>query len=112
MACAWGSKVNGILTVVAIGIAVLVDLWDLLDIRKNPSMVSCVSLTRTPLSHALPGTLLAPLCCSCRWTNRVTARCLPFVFLDPFYHSYPLGHWRYFHEPPVPGKPGRERVAY
>lgn len=46
MACAWGSKVNGILTVVAIGIAVLVDLWDLLDIRKNPSMVSRVSLTR------------------------------------------------------------------
>ena len=48
MACAWGSKVNGILTVVAIGIAVLVDLWDLLDIRKNPSMVSCVSVTLTP----------------------------------------------------------------
>jgi dolichyl-phosphate-mannose--protein O-mannosyl transferase len=39
MACAWGSKVNGVLTVVTIGIAVLVDLWDLLDIRKNPSMV-------------------------------------------------------------------------
>ena len=39
MACAWGSKVNGVLTVVAIGIAVLVDLWDLLDIRKNASMV-------------------------------------------------------------------------
>lgn len=38
MACAWGSKVNGILTVLAIGIAVLVDLWDLLDIRKSPSM--------------------------------------------------------------------------
>ena len=39
MACAWGSKVNGILTVIAIGVAVLVDLWDLLDIRKSPSMV-------------------------------------------------------------------------
>jgi dolichyl-phosphate-mannose-protein mannosyltransferase len=39
MACAWGSKVNGILAVFAIGVAVLVDLWDLLDIRKNPSMV-------------------------------------------------------------------------
>ncbi|KAH9167385.1 glycosyltransferase family 39 protein [Lactarius sanguifluus] len=38
MACAWGSKVNGILTVIAIGVAVLVDLWDLLDIRKSPSM--------------------------------------------------------------------------
>ncbi|KDQ61723.1 glycosyltransferase family 39 protein [Jaapia argillacea MUCL 33604] len=38
MACTWASKVNGILTVVAIGIAVLVDLWDILDIRKGHSM--------------------------------------------------------------------------
>lgn len=39
MACTWGSKVNGILTVFTIGIAVLIDLWDILDIKKNPSMV-------------------------------------------------------------------------
>ncbi|PCH44324.1 glycosyltransferase family 39 protein [Wolfiporia cocos MD-104 SS10] len=38
MACTWASKVNGILTVVAIGIPVLVDLWDLLDIKKGYSM--------------------------------------------------------------------------
>ncbi|KAF8074871.1 glycosyltransferase family 39 protein [Lyophyllum atratum] len=38
MACTWGSKVNGILTVFTIGIAVLIDLWDILDVRKNPSM--------------------------------------------------------------------------
>ncbi|KAI9456914.1 glycosyltransferase family 39 protein [Boletus coccyginus] len=38
MACTWGSKVNGILTVVTIGIAVLVDLWDILDYRKGHSM--------------------------------------------------------------------------
>ncbi|KAF8159439.1 glycosyltransferase family 39 protein [Crassisporium funariophilum] len=35
MACTWGSKVNGILTVVAIGCAVLFDLWDLLDVKKE-----------------------------------------------------------------------------
>ncbi|EPQ56332.1 glycosyltransferase family 39 protein [Gloeophyllum trabeum ATCC 11539] len=35
MACTWASKVNGILTVVCIGIAVLADLWDLLDYRKS-----------------------------------------------------------------------------
>ncbi|PPQ64780.1 hypothetical protein CVT24_007866 [Panaeolus cyanescens] len=35
MACTWGSKVNGILTVVCIGVAVVVDLWDLLDVRKE-----------------------------------------------------------------------------
>ena len=31
MACAWGSKVNGILTVFAVGAAVLFDLWNVLD---------------------------------------------------------------------------------
>ncbi|KAF4611280.1 hypothetical protein D9613_007056 [Agrocybe pediades] len=35
MACTWGSKVNGILTVFAIGLAVLVDLWDILDHKKE-----------------------------------------------------------------------------
>lgn len=39
MACTWGSKVNGILTVFAIGAAVLVDLWDILDLKKTPDMV-------------------------------------------------------------------------
>ncbi|KAJ8586747.1 glycosyltransferase family 39 protein [Rhizopogon salebrosus TDB-379] len=38
MACTWGSKVNGILTVVTIGIAVLVDLWDILDYKKGFTM--------------------------------------------------------------------------
>ncbi|CCM01812.1 uncharacterized protein FIBRA_03880 [Fibroporia radiculosa] len=38
MACTWASKVNGILTVVAIGIPVLVDLWDILDHKKGHSM--------------------------------------------------------------------------
>lgn len=40
MACTWGSKVNGILTVVTIGIAVLIDLWGILDYRKGYTMVS------------------------------------------------------------------------
>lgn len=35
MACTWGSKVNGILCVFTIGLAVLIDLWDVLDYRKN-----------------------------------------------------------------------------
>ena len=40
MAFTWASKVNGILTVVAVGIAVIIDLWDILDIKKGHSMVS------------------------------------------------------------------------
>jgi dolichyl-phosphate-mannose-protein mannosyltransferase len=44
MACAWGSKVNGILTVIAVGIAVLIDLWDVLDHKKEGhTMVSRTS---------------------------------------------------------------------
>lgn len=43
MAFTWASKVNGILTVVAIGIAVIIDLWDILDIKKGHSMVSRAS---------------------------------------------------------------------
>jgi len=39
MSCTWSSKVNGILTVFAIGAAVLVDLWDMLDIKKKHEMV-------------------------------------------------------------------------
>lgn len=39
MACTWASKVNGILTVVAVGVAVLIDLWDILDYKKGHSMV-------------------------------------------------------------------------
>ncbi|KAJ7281500.1 glycosyltransferase family 39 protein [Mycena rebaudengoi] len=35
MACAWGSKVNGILAVFTIGLAVLIDLWDILDHKKE-----------------------------------------------------------------------------
>ncbi|KAF5387313.1 hypothetical protein D9757_005775 [Collybiopsis confluens] len=38
MACAWGSKVNGVLTVATVGVAVLIDLWGILDIKKSPSM--------------------------------------------------------------------------
>ncbi|KIL69243.1 glycosyltransferase family 39 protein [Amanita muscaria Koide BX008] len=38
MACTWASKVNGILAVFTIGIAVLIDLWDILDIKKGNSM--------------------------------------------------------------------------
>ncbi len=38
MACTWGSKVNGVLTVATIGVAVLIDLWGILD-HKRGTMV-------------------------------------------------------------------------
>lgn len=39
MACTWASKVNGILTVATIGIAVMIDLWDILDVKRGHTMV-------------------------------------------------------------------------
>lgn len=61
MACTWGSKVNGILTVGCIGIAVLIDLWDILDYKKGTTMVgnSCAFI------HA--GKLMA--CCRTTFTS-------------------------------------------
>jgi dolichyl-phosphate-mannose-protein mannosyltransferase len=35
MACTWASKVNGVLIVATIGVAVVIDLWDILDVRKE-----------------------------------------------------------------------------
>lgn len=53
MAMTWGSKVNGILTVFTIGIAVLVDLWEILDIKKGHTMVRyTVTTTNSRLTHA------------------------------------------------------------
>ena len=53
MACTWGSKVNGILTVFAIGFAVLIDLWDILDVHKEGhTMVKFNLLFGYFLSHS------------------------------------------------------------
>ena len=53
MACTWGSKVNGILTVFAIGFAVLIDLWDILDVHKEGhTMVKFNLLFGYILSHS------------------------------------------------------------
>ncbi|KAE9399518.1 glycosyltransferase family 39 protein [Gymnopus androsaceus JB14] len=38
MACTWGSKVNGVLTVATVGVAVLIDLWGILDHKRSPTM--------------------------------------------------------------------------
>lgn len=51
MACAWGSKVNGVLTVIAVGVAVSIDLWDVLDHRKEGHTM--VSATSTPSYQSL-----------------------------------------------------------
>lgn len=61
MACTWGSKVNGILTVISIGLAVLIDLWDILDYKKGHSMV-CLSTTQNiTLTSRLSRNILADI---------------------------------------------------
>ena len=53
LACTLGCKINGILIFFAIGAAVLVDLWDILDIKKGHSMVRgpSVALDVSNLAH-------------------------------------------------------------
>ena len=58
MGCTWASKVNGILTVLTIGIAVLVDLWDELDVKKNETMVRFTSVPRSLVTQNASGTIL------------------------------------------------------
>lgn len=43
LACSLGCKMVGLFTFLTIGTAVLVDLWDILDIKKGHSMVSLMS---------------------------------------------------------------------
>ena len=79
MACTWASKVNGILTVVAIGVAVLVDLWDLLDKKKGYSMV------RDLRSFSL--TILLPRMQNFFW-NHFLARVVGFIVLPLFLYLF------------------------
>jgi dolichyl-phosphate-mannose-protein mannosyltransferase len=40
LSCTLGCKMVGLLTFLSVGAAVMWDLWGILDVRKNPSMVS------------------------------------------------------------------------
>ncbi|KAI5120378.1 hypothetical protein M0805_006900 [Coniferiporia weirii] len=57
LACCLGSKINGILIFFTIGAAVLVDLWDLLDIKKGYSMEH---FTRHFIARAI-GLIIVPI---------------------------------------------------
>ena len=87
MALTWASKVNGILTVVAVGIAVLIDLWDILDIKKGHSMVSqsdggAVKLVYSSAIGILLETLHRPGCC----IHRASSLHLSLHLLCPSIH--------------------------
>jgi len=109
MAFTWGSKVNGILTVFTIGIAVLVDLWDILDVRKGYTMVRyAASFSGALPIHVVLGTLLETLCCQSSGIDRCAHRSLPGVLLRAFCRSHSLWNWRHIHEPCVPRNPDRK----
>ncbi len=93
MACAWGSKVNGILTVFAIGAAVLVDLWDILDHRKEGhTMVRRNGFIRT-VSNDNAGIFLETLQCPRHWTYRSAFHRLSILFLRALLCSYSVRAW-------------------
>ena len=92
MACTWASKVNGILTVVAVGIAVLIDLWDILDVRN--SMVSgLLTLGQEHYSIFPVGPFPEALRCTGNRLHTITSDPLSILFLDPPYYPDKVRHW-------------------
>lgn len=51
LACTLGCKMVGLFTFMSIGAAVLYDLWEILDVKKGHTMVSCSSSSRTKLTR-------------------------------------------------------------
>ena len=94
MACTWGSKVNGILTVFAVGAAVVFDLWNVLDhtqeghtmvgfhLKKDKAVVDCCPAL---LLEALPRTRSGP--------DPPSLHCLPLILLGSFHRLEPVRYW-------------------
>ena len=95
MACTWGSKVNGILTVFTIGIAVIIDLWDVLDIKKGHSMVCFYQLffLYTQGLTTIPGLLYKALGCKSNWIHSRAIHRLSFLFLRPLLDPHNVWSW-------------------
>ena len=108
MACTWSSKVNGILTVVTIGVAVLIDLWDILDIKKGHSMVSSSRERAYVKIDIVAGILLEAFHGSSRCFDRLASHPIPFLLLDTSYYPRELWTWGQFHESSVPGDPQKQ----
>lgn len=111
MALTWASKVNGILTVVAIGLAVIIDLWDILDIKKGHSMVSKYQSPLPTSTNLVIGIFLEAFRRSGSRLHCAPALHLPLDLLCPSVHLDELWSWGYFHEPGVPGDSERQRVV-
>ncbi len=91
MACTWGSKVNGILTVFAIGVAVLIDLWDLLDHKKGNTMARLISISiDCGLKSFTLGPFLETLYREGNWVDYRAFRHLPVFLLHPLRYSHTI----------------------
>jgi len=111
LACTLGCKMVGLLTFATIGTGVLIDLWQLLDIRKGLTMVRFRSLLSTAPSHTLlTGTIRQTFCCSCFRSYRLAFHYLPLILLGTFQGSQVLWNWRQLHEPSVPRNTARKRT--
>ena len=112
MACTWSSKVNGILTVAAIGFAVLIDLWGILDFKKGHSMVRGIRLLALGMfyNRIFPGILLEAFRGEGYRFNCPTTRPISVLLLHPSLDPHPLRTGRYLHEPRLPGDPRRQRA--
>lgn len=103
LACTLGCKMVGLLTFAAVGIAVLFDLWELLDIRNGLTIVGYLTFpSKLILTRRLPGTILSPLPRSGSWTHRLAVHHILVVLLGPLQSLEVLWQRRLIHEPCLP----------
>jgi hypothetical protein len=94
LACTLGCKMVGLLTFLSVGSCVLVDLWNLLDIKRGYTLVSSErvpSKERTVLTFT-SGTRCQALLCPCPRINRYPRNCLSLILLRPFQNPQVFGN--------------------
>src|SRR5450631_1142350 len=87
LACTLGCKMVGLFTFFTVGTAVLVDMWDILDIRKRYPMVRVI-VRLWSNSHIILGPRDETFLCSCPWSHRRTVHCLLLLLLGSFQSAF------------------------
>lgn len=113
LACSLGCKMVGLFTFFTIGTAVLVDLWDILDVKKGHTMVcACIGVVSVGMALTFPtGTLHASFCSSRNWFDRCPCYHVFVVLLHPLLGATQIRLWRRVHEPSIPRDFERKRDA-
>lgn len=110
LACTLGCKMVGLFTFLAVGTCVLVDLWDVIDIRKQYPIVRLSPRLDTFLK-AYIGTCHEALLRARSWSYCFAILRLSLVLLDSLQSLVSFGDRRPFHEPCIPRVSARQRTV-